>query len=62
MNLARWKKHRQDFERNGRWGTCSGCTYDDPAKCADTDRYDHHFDATSLAGQLERLLKRREEQ
>lgn len=36
-----------DFERNGRWGTCSGCP-DDPAQCEDFDRTDHRLTNNDL--------------
>lgn len=36
------------FRRNGRWGTCIDCPWDDigmrrPERCVNTERHDHHL-------------------
>lgn len=51
MTLGRLRKAFADLARNGVCGTCSECTYSDPAKCAFFDRYDHQLTAESLREQ-----------
>ncbi len=44
----------RQLSRIGRWGTCGECPRDHqgnvyPEFCKNTDRYDHHFTAETLA-------------
>lgn len=48
MSPALFKKAFEDLARNGVWGTCSECTWEDPAKCVFADRYDHKLTAAQL--------------